>query len=264
MSAADKAIRWGAAVAVTVVAGIAAVISYGHAYELAVRYGESGATARALPFTVDGLIVTCSLVLLDCARRGQRAPLLAWLLLGAGIAATVGANVAHGLSHGPVGAIIAGWPALVAVGSFEMLARLIRNAQPGANVAPEDVPAGAAGGLLWWPLPEFGAAGQGAPAPTLQGGQGPGGEHARERPPNGNGDGPGEDDAADVEPVLAGLVATARDRFATTLAAGSVPSVRALRRELRIGHPRAVAVRQALDGAAVDAGTRSGTGTAVG
>lgn len=136
---ADRLIRAAAAAAVLFVAGIAAVISYGHAYSLVVAHGESGATARALPLTVDGLIVTCSLVLLDSARRRQRAPRLAWFLLGCGIVATLGANVAHGLNHGPVGAVIAGWPALVAVGSFEMLARLIRGGRV-AEQAPEPEP----------------------------------------------------------------------------------------------------------------------------
>jgi hypothetical protein len=70
----------------------------------------------------------------------------------------------------------------------------------------------------------------------------------------------GEDDApppvdSPAVPVSPGppadpLIATARDRFAEVLAAGSVPSLRALRRELRIGHPRAVRVREALAGGA--------------
>jgi hypothetical protein len=143
MTAPDRLIRVAAAVAVLFVAGIAAVISYGHALELVLTHGETGATARALPLTVDGLIVTCSLVLLDSARRRQRAPALAWLLLGCGILATLGANVAHGAAHGPVGMVIAGWPALVAVGSFEMLARLIRGrgAEQAATAAETAVPA---------------------------------------------------------------------------------------------------------------------------
>jgi uncharacterized protein DUF2637 len=41
-------------------------------------------------------------------------------------------------------------------------------------------------------------------------------------------------------------IASARERFAEVIAAGDVPSVRALRRELRIGHPRAVRLRAAL------------------
>jgi hypothetical protein len=131
-------IRWGASVSVLLVTSIAAVISYGHAYELVRRYGESGNTARALPLTVDGLIATCSLVLLDSARRGRRAPWHAWGLLGAGVVATVGANVAHGLNHSPVGAVVAGWPALVAVGSFELLVRLVRDAGPASHRPADD------------------------------------------------------------------------------------------------------------------------------
>jgi hypothetical protein len=46
--------------------------------------------------------------------------------LGAGIAATVGANLAHGVGHGPVGALVSAWPALALVGSFELLMMLIR------------------------------------------------------------------------------------------------------------------------------------------
>jgi hypothetical protein len=184
---ADRLIRTAAALAVVGVATIAAVISYGHAYELVRTHGESGATARALPLTVDGLIVTCSLVLLDAARRRQRAPVLAWVLLGCGILATLGANVAHGLAHGVVGAVIAGWPALVAVGSFEMLARLIRG-------------------------------GRTAEVPV----------------------------ARPADPLPDPVVATARDQFAEQLAGGALPSVRTIRRELRVGHPKATRIRAAL------------------
>jgi hypothetical protein len=44
------------ALAVLMVAGVAAVISYQHAYELVTSHGETGVTAHLLPFTVDGLI----------------------------------------------------------------------------------------------------------------------------------------------------------------------------------------------------------------
>ncbi|MEV6986681.1 DUF2637 domain-containing protein, partial [Sphaerisporangium sp. NPDC051017] len=96
----DRAIRWGAAFSVLVVTGIAAVISYGHAFLLVTRYGETGATAQALPLTVDGLVATCSLVILHYTRKNRRAPWHAWGLLAIGVCATVGANVANGLGHG--------------------------------------------------------------------------------------------------------------------------------------------------------------------
>ncbi len=83
-------------------------------------------TARLLPFTVDGLIWAASMVVLDASRRGQRVPRLAAWSLGVGIVATLGANLAHGIGHGPVGALISAWPALALVGSFELLMMLIR------------------------------------------------------------------------------------------------------------------------------------------
>jgi hypothetical protein len=47
-------------------------------------------------------------------------------LLALGIVATLAANVAQGWSHGPVGAIVAAWPAASLVGSYELLLWLIR------------------------------------------------------------------------------------------------------------------------------------------
>jgi hypothetical protein len=83
-------------------------------------------TARLVPFTVDGLIWAASMVVLDASRRRQRVPRLAAWSLGAGIVATAGANLAHGVGHGPVGALVSAWPALALVGSFELLMMLIR------------------------------------------------------------------------------------------------------------------------------------------
>jgi Protein of unknown function (DUF2637) len=111
---------------VVAVAVVAAIISYQHAYELVRSHGESGMTARLLPFTVDGLIWAASMVVLDASRRNQPVPRLAAWSLGAGIVATVGANLAHGIGHGPVGALVSAWPALALVGSFELLMMLIR------------------------------------------------------------------------------------------------------------------------------------------
>src|ERR1700761_8736816 len=122
----DRLIRITTALAVMAVAVVAAVISYQHAYELVRAHGESGLTARLLPFTVDGLIWAASMVVLDASRRGQPVPRLAPWSLCAAICATVGANLAHGVGHGPVGALVSAWPALALVVSFELLMMLIR------------------------------------------------------------------------------------------------------------------------------------------
>jgi hypothetical protein len=108
------------------VAAVAAVISYRHAYELVSTHGETGVTARLVPFTVDGLILAASMLMLDASRRNHPAPPLARWCLGAGIVATIGANLAHGLGHGPIGALVSAWPALALAGSFELSMTLIR------------------------------------------------------------------------------------------------------------------------------------------
>jgi hypothetical protein len=105
----DRLIKITTAAAVITVAAVAAVISYQHAYELVRSHGESGLTARLLPFTVDGLIRAASTVVLDPSRRDQPVPRLAAWSLGTGIVATVGANLAHGVGLGPVGALVSAW-----------------------------------------------------------------------------------------------------------------------------------------------------------
>jgi Protein of unknown function (DUF2637) len=121
-----RLIRITTALAVVAVAGAAAIISYQHAYELVRTHGESGATARLAPFTVDGLILAASMVMLDASRHSQRVPRLASWSLSIGIVATVGANLAHGVVHGPIGALVSAWPAVALAGSFELLMMLIR------------------------------------------------------------------------------------------------------------------------------------------
>jgi hypothetical protein len=95
---------------VVTVAAVAVVISYRHAYELVSTHSETCATARLVPFTVDGLILTASILILHANRRGRPAPSLARWCLGAGVVATIGANLVHGLGHGPIGALVSAWP----------------------------------------------------------------------------------------------------------------------------------------------------------
>jgi hypothetical protein len=97
----DKLIRITTALAVLAVAVIAAIISYQHAYELIRVHGETGFTARLLPLTIDGLIWAASMAILDASRKNQHVPRLAAWSLGCAIAATISANLAHGLDHGP-------------------------------------------------------------------------------------------------------------------------------------------------------------------
>jgi hypothetical protein len=127
VNAADWAIRVSATVAVLGVAGIAAYISYWHAYEVISADGETGVTARLEPATIDGLVYCSSMVILYAARHKLRVPALARWLLALGIVATLAAN----LAHGPIGATVAAWPAASLVGSYELLLWLIRTANCG-------------------------------------------------------------------------------------------------------------------------------------
>jgi hypothetical protein len=133
----ERVIRWSTTFAVLGVAAVAAVASYEHAYDLVRAHGEAGWTARLIPLTVDGLIYASSMVLLDSARRKTPVPALARWLLGLGIAATLAANVAHGLGHGLAGAAVAAWPAVALVGSYELLMMVIRSSQVLAGGTPE-------------------------------------------------------------------------------------------------------------------------------
>jgi len=102
----DWLIRTTTALAVVAVVGVAAIISYQHAYELVTSHGETGLTADLLPFTADGLIWAASMVVLDASRRNHPVPPLAKWSLAVGIVATIGANLAHGPNHGPMGALV--------------------------------------------------------------------------------------------------------------------------------------------------------------
>ena len=94
--AADRIIRTTTALVVLGVAMIAAIVSYEHAYELVRGHGEDSWTARLVPLSVDGLIYSSSMVMLQSARRRVQVPALAVWLLALGIVATPAANVMHG------------------------------------------------------------------------------------------------------------------------------------------------------------------------
>jgi hypothetical protein len=139
----DGVIRHSTAAAVLAVAGIAAYVSYWHAYAVVRAHGENGFIARLEPATIDGLVYASSMVILYAARHRVPVPALARWLLGLGIAATLTANMAQGWSHGPIGAVVAAGPAASLVGSYELLVWLIRTSgalerQPSTEHCCED------------------------------------------------------------------------------------------------------------------------------
>ena len=130
----DTVIRRATAIAVIAVAAIAAIISYSHIYDLAHAHGQNGTAARLLPLSVDGLILTASLVMLYQARRHLKASGLARSMLWLGVIATLGANAEFGAGFGLIGVLVSLWPAIAFIGSVEMIIGLIHN----TKAVPED------------------------------------------------------------------------------------------------------------------------------
>jgi hypothetical protein len=131
--------RRGTVAVVTAVAGIAFFISYRHAYQLVITHGEDYTSAWAVPLTVDGLIFSASMVLLRASRHGIKPPKAAWFAMALGVAATLFANVSHGVPYGTTGILTSAWPAVAMVVSFEMLFRMFRPVQASQDVAETPV-----------------------------------------------------------------------------------------------------------------------------
>ncbi len=216
MKGTGRAIRWSTAAAVALVAVVAGAISYEHALAVVRAHGEAGAVAQVYPVTVDGLIYSASMVLLDAARRGVRPPGLARWLLAAGIGATLAANVAAGLHFGPVGAVVAAWPALALVGSYELLMLIIRSSAgqarllraPGIREQRADPAAAPRGDLPG--APEM------SPGPSL------------------------------IRAALNGHAARAEKLFAADVSAGKVPGIRRIMTGLKVGDAKARLVQAHL------------------
>lgn len=136
--AGDRLTRWTAFAAVLAVAAVAALISYRHAVEVVTARGEPGAIGRLYPVVIDGLVLAASMVLLDAARHREAAPPLAWWMLAAGIAATLAVNVLAGVPSGPLGSVVAAWPALAFVGCYELVMMLVRAAARRTAGEPAD------------------------------------------------------------------------------------------------------------------------------
>src|SRR6266568_4495131 len=79
---------------VMLLAGIAAVVSYGHMHQLALAHGEGALASALIPLSVDGMIVAASMSLLLDSRLGRRGGLLPWALLIIGALASLAANIA--------------------------------------------------------------------------------------------------------------------------------------------------------------------------
>ncbi|MCA2220767.1 DUF2637 domain-containing protein [Nonomuraea aurantiaca] len=143
----DRLIRVSMTVVVLAVAAVAAWVSYWHAVAVIEKYGaEDEVSAHLVPATVDGMIYASSMVLLWCARYRLPVPSLARWALALGVAATLAANILHGIERGPLAAALAAWPAIALVISYELIMWVVRSGREIADRAydagqPERAPA---------------------------------------------------------------------------------------------------------------------------
>jgi hypothetical protein len=114
---------------VLAVAAVAAVASYEHMRALAELAGE-GWRAWLLPVSVDGLAVAASMTMLVRRRCGEPAGVLPWVALLLGLGASLAANVAAA-EPTVVGRLVAAWPPVGLLLSYELLLQQTRNHSAG-------------------------------------------------------------------------------------------------------------------------------------
>jgi hypothetical protein len=118
--------------AVVLVALVAAVASYEHMRALAELAGE-GWRSWLLPISVDGLAVAASMTMLVRRRSGRPAGVLPWLALLLGLGASLAANVAAA-DPTVVGRLVAAWPPVGLLLSYELLMQQTNGTAGGAGV----------------------------------------------------------------------------------------------------------------------------------
>jgi hypothetical protein len=121
-------------VSVVAVAGVAAVASYEHMRALAALAGEDW-RAWLLPVSVDGLAVAASMTMLVRRRAGQAAGVLPWVALLLGLGASLAANVAAA-DPTVVGRLVAAWPPVGLLLSYELLLQQTNGTRGGPGVQP--------------------------------------------------------------------------------------------------------------------------------
>lgn len=124
-----------AVVTVSAVGGPAAVASYRHQRDVIAANGDP-VMAPWLPLSVDGMLLAALVVLWVRRRRGDSPGWLPWLSFGAGMAATVAANLAavtlHDPTPSPVAYVVALWPPVALALTLELVALVAARAPRGS------------------------------------------------------------------------------------------------------------------------------------
>ncbi len=119
-----KLVNRATGLTVFLVAAFAFTQSFMHIFSLGASHGQLGVSGPLLPLSVDGLLVSMSLILLYVSWQHLKVPWLARVMLWLGIVATLAANVGYGLAYGYIGALTSCWPAIAFIGSVETLLQL--------------------------------------------------------------------------------------------------------------------------------------------
>jgi hypothetical protein len=220
----EKAARGLAGLAVLAVAVVAGIVSFTHIEALALAHGYAPGTARLLPVSVDGLIVASSLALLTGGRAQGTGIARAGLVLG--IVATLSANVAAGARFGPVGALVNAWPAVAFVVASEIFLGMLRAKDAGNVPATVTIRGPESARLTVAAVPgdvDDIVPGMAAAAVPVD----------------------------DVPPTRARRAPVGKPKapesvFARDVASGTVPSIRQIKTTMRVGTPRAQAIRDDL------------------
>ncbi|GAB3889859.1 hypothetical protein GCM10029964_060330 [Kibdelosporangium lantanae] len=112
-------VRVTTVIAVSVVAAVAAAVSFMHMHELAARAGE-GWRAWLVPLAIDGLVVAASMTMVVRRRAGKPGGMLAWTSIILGIAASLAANIAAA-EPTLIGRAVAAWPPIALLLAYELL-----------------------------------------------------------------------------------------------------------------------------------------------
>jgi hypothetical protein len=245
----DAAITWAMTGAAAAVILFAAIVSYSHIHGLATGHREDSVQSHLLPLSIDGVIAEASLVLLFAARHKLDAPKLARVMLWTGIVATLAANAVVALppawispvANVTIGAVLSAWPAAAFIASVELIMLLVRDVRAVASSAPgapETVPEGAPGAAL-----------DGAPEAA------PGPAPGRRAPASAR--------RSAAPGALRAVAGSARKstrstplekRYAAEIKSGELPSIRQIRRDMKVGQDRAKEIRADLETALADRG----------
>ena len=122
------------------IAAVAAVISYSDGLFLVRLAGNTDWHAYLYPLLPDGLIVICLAALLAAAKR----PKWPTFGLGLGIALTLSMNVAAGIAHSPLDAVVDGFVPVVFFVAVEVFIGYVRRGRGAPAPVPVAIPVAAA------------------------------------------------------------------------------------------------------------------------